>query len=406
MFALNYRLSVMSDDSGKNPYRPGVGVRPLYVAGREGPLRRFAAMLRAAPEQQANMRITGLRGVGKTVLLEELADRAGEAEWEPAFLELQPSHNTDEALGRVLGSLLGLTRERMSRRERLRKVAGRALRATSVSVSWEEISLSVSFGSEREEDLARELFGTVQLALAKGRAGVVLLLDEAQLVRDERDRHGEHPLSLLLAPVVALQRRELPLGLVLCGLPTLTANLQKARSYSERLFRGEELGSLDPQQALEAFTRPLEQTARTSDRGLARAVVAEVEGYPYFLQLWGSELWDAADVAGVKRLTTTLLDAVRPDIYGRLDRDFYEPRMATLTPAEQDLLAASAACPYPPLRTADLGRASQKTPGNVNVLLGRLVDAGALYRVRKGEYAYTAPRFRDYLLRRAGDRGG
>ncbi len=76
--------------------------------------------------------------------------------------------------------------------------------------------------------------------------------------------------------------------------------------------------------------------------------------------------------------------------------------MATLTPAEQDLLAASAACPYPPLRTADLGRASQKTPGNVNVLLGRLVDAGALYRVRKGEYAYTAPKFRDYLLRRGG----
>lgn len=391
----------MSKDSGKNPYRPGVGVRPLYVAGREGPLRRFAAMLRAAPEQQANMRITGLRGVGKTVLLEELADRASEAGWEPAFLELQPSHNTDEALERALGSLLGLTRERLSRLERLRKVAGRALRATSVSVSWEEISLSVSFGSVREEDLARELFDTVELALARGRAGVVLLLDEAQLVRDERDRHGEHPLSLLLAPVVALQRRELPLGLVLCGLPTLTANLQKARSYSERLFRGEELGSLDPEQALEAFTRPLEQTARTSESGLARAVVEEVEGYPYFLQLWGSELWDAADVAGVKRFTTTLLDAVRPDIYGRLDGDFYEPRMATLTPAEQDLLAASAACPYPPLRTADLGRMSQKSPGNVNVLLGRLVDAGALYRVRKGEYAYTAPRFRDYLLRRA-----
>lgn len=401
MFALDYRSTVMSKDSGKNPYRPGVGVRPLYVAGREGPLRRFAAMLRAAPEQQANMRITGLRGVGKTVLLEELADRASEAGWEPAFLELQPSHNTDEALERALGSLLGLTRERLSRLERLRKVAGRALRATSVSVSWEEISLSVSFGSVREEDLARELFDTVELALARGRAGVVLLLDEAQLVRDERDRHGEHPLSLLLAPVVALQRRELPLGLVLCGLPTLTANLQKARSYSERLFRGEELGSLDPEQALEAFTRPLEQTARTSESGLARAVVEEVEGYPYFLQLWGSELWDAADVAGVKRFTTTLLDAVRPDIYGRLDGDFYEPRMATLTPAEQDLLAASAACPYPPLRTADLGRMSQKSPGNVNVLLGRLVDAGALYRVRKGEYAYTAPRFRDYLLRRA-----
>jgi hypothetical protein len=215
---------------------------------------------------------------------------------------------------------------------------------------------------------------------------------EAQLVHDEHSRHGEHPLSLLIAPVVALQRQELPLGLVLCGLPTLTGNLQKARSYSERLFRGEEIDSLAPAQALEAFTRPLEQTARHAAPGLAEAVVEQVEGYPYFLQLWGSELWDAADLAGVDRLTPELLEATRPDIYDRLDRDFYEPRLATLTPAEQDLLLASAACPYPPLRSSDLGSASARSTGNVNVLLGRLVQAGALYRTRKGEYAYTAPK--------------
>ena len=390
----------MTQVSGKNPYRPGVGVRPLYLAGRDAPLRRFAAMLRAAPEQQASMRVTGLRGVGKSVLLEEFADRAQELDWEPALLELQPSHNTDETLKAVLGTLLERTRQRLSRLARLRSVAGRALRASSLSLTWEDVSLAVSFGSKREEDLARDLFSTVELALAKGRDGVVLLLDEAQLVRDERDRHGEHPLSLLLAAVVALQRAELPLALVLCGLPTLTGNLQKARSYSERLFRGEEVDSLAPKQALEAFTKPLEQTVRKTDAKLAQAVVKEVEGYPYFLQLWGSELWEAADLAGVDRFTVKLLDATRPDIYGRLDRDFYEPRIATLTPAEQDVLASSAAYPYPPLRSAELNRASEKTPGNVNVLLGRLVDAGALYRIRKGEYAYTAPRFRDYLLRR------
>jgi hypothetical protein len=389
----------MTETSGKNPYRPGVGVRPLYLAGRDAPLRRFDAMLRSAPEQQANMRVTGLRGVGKTVLLETFAEHAQELDWEPAFMELQPAHNTDTAIVVAIGSLLERARERLSRLARLRSAAGKALRSTSLSVSWEEVSLSVSFGSEREEDLAREIFTTVQLALAKGRKGLVILLDEAQLIHDERDRHGEHPLSLLIAPIVALQRQELPLGLVLCGLPTLTGNLQKARSYSERLFRGEEIDSLEPSQALEAFTRPLEQTARSALPTLAEAVVTEVEGYPYFLQLWGSELWDAADLVGVERLTTKLLDATRPDIYRRLDRDFYDPRLATLTPAEQDLLLASAECAYPPLRSSELSGASAKTPGNVNVLLGRLVDAGALYRIRKGEYAYTAPKFRDYLLR-------
>jgi AAA ATPase domain len=389
----------MTQASGKNPYRPGVGVRPLYLAGREAPLRRFDAMLRAAPEQQANMRVTGLRGVGKTVLLETFAEHARELDWEPAFMELQPAHNTDDAIRAAIGSLLERARRRLSRLARLRSAAGKTLRSSSLAVSWEEVSLSVSFGSEREEDLAREIFITVQLALAKGRAGVVLLLDEAQLIHDERGRHGEHPLSLLIAAVVTLQRRELPLGLVLCGLPTLTGNLQKARSYSERLFRGEEIDSLTPAQALEAFTRPLQQTARSAAVALAKSVVAEVEGYPYFLQLWGSELWDSADLAGVNRLTPILLNATRPDIYSRLDHDFYDPRLATLTPAEQDLLLASARCPYPPLRSTDLAGASEKTPGNVNVLLGRLVDAGALYRIRKGEYAYTAPKFRDYLLR-------
>jgi hypothetical protein len=390
----------MIREPGKNPYRPGVGVRPLYLAGREAPLRRFDAMLRAAPEQQANMRVTGLRGVGKTVLLEAFAERARGHDWEPAFVELQPAHNTDSTISATIGSLLERTRRRLSRMARLRSTAGRALRSASLQVGWEDVSLSVSFGSEREEDLAKELFETAQLAITKGRAGVVLLLDEAQLIHDERARHGEHPLSLLIAPIVALQRRELPLGLVLCGLPTLAGNLQRARSYSERLFRGEEIDSLTPEQALEAFTKPLEQTARTASTALAKAAVAEVEGYPFFLQLWGSELWDAADVAGVPRLTPALLDAARPDIYDRLDRDFYDPRLATLTPAEQDLLLASAQCPYPPLRSADLADASAKSAGNVNVLLGRLVESGALYRVRKGEYAYTAPKFRDYLSRR------
>lgn len=385
----------------KNPYRPGVGVRPMYLAGRDAPLRRFDAMLRASPEQQANMRVTGLRGVGKTVLLEVFAEHAQEHGWEPALMELQPGHNTDATIAASLRSMMERVRQRLSRLARLRSIAGKALTSTTLSMSWEDVSLSISFGSKSEEDLARELFDTVQLALAKGRTGLIVLLDEAQLIRDERDRHGEHPLSLLIAPIVALQRRELPLGLVLCGLPTLTGNLQKARSYSERLFRGEEIDSLTPDDAIEAFTRPLEETARTSDAALAKTVAAEVEGYPYFLQLWGSELWDAADLASMDRLTPTLLDESRPEIYGRLDRDFYDPRVATLTAAEQDLLIASAKCPYPPLRAADLGPMSKKTPGNVNVLLGRLTDAGALYRTRKGEYAYTAPKFRDYLSRRA-----
>jgi hypothetical protein len=358
-------------------------------------------MLRAAPELQASMRVTGLRGVGKTVLLDVFADEAKGESWEPATLELQPAHNRDEAIRAVISDLLDRTRQRLSRMERLRAAAGTALRSGSLAVSWADVSLDLSFGSRDEENLAEQLFETVELAISKGRKGVVMLLDEMQLIRDENRRDGEHPLSLLIAPIVALQREQLPLAVVLCGLPTLAANLQKARSYSERLFRGEVVDSLPREEALDAFLRPLEETDVQASQAVAESVVEEVEGYPYFIQLWGSELWEAADLAGVHEITVALLETTRSSIYERLDLDFYQPRIETLTPAEQDLLLDSAQCPYPPLASADLNRASPKAPGNVNVLLGRLVEAGALYRIRKGAYEYTAPRFREYLQRRS-----
>jgi hypothetical protein len=133
---------------------------------------------------------------------------------------------------------------------------------------------------------------------------------------------------------------------------------------------------------------------------LVDAVIKEVEGYPYFIQLWGAELWDAAITAEVGTIDVRLLNATMRDIYRRLDIDFYEPRVSTLTPAEQDVLLATASCKYPPLHTVDLNVKMDKTPGNINVLLGRLVEAGVLYRTRKGQYEYTAPKFREYLLRR------
>ena len=140
----------------------------------------------------------------------------------------------------------------------------------------------------------------------------------------------------------------------------------------------------------------------TADEALVDRVIREVEGYPYFIQLWGAELWDAAFEGGTDRISVPLLDATQPHIYHRLDQDFYEPRVTTLTPAEQDLLLSTSTSPtYPPLLVSEIVGSSAKSPGNTNVLLGRLVEAGVLYRVRQGKYDYTAPKFRQYLVRRA-----
>ncbi|MCK6526579.1 hypothetical protein L6R50_03185 [Myxococcota bacterium] len=341
--------------------------------------------------------------MGKTVLLARLAEVAQEAGWEPCSLEFGPGHNHDEGMARAVIALVQEAQRRISTMERIKHSLGTVTRGAlaSVGVTYNDITITLGAGSiGGSVDLARCLLDGVRTAAEHGREGLVLLLDEAQVIRDERDRRGEHPLSLLITAISALQRLELPVGLVLCGLPTLTGNLLRARSYTERMFRGEELGRLPPVEAAAALSRPLESRSMQIDDEVVRRVVEEVEGYPYFIQLWGAELWDAARYVGRTTFDPPLLDATTPEIYRRLDIDFYEPRVSTLTPAEQDVLLATARCPYPPVRTANLNTHVDKTPGNVNVLLGRLVEAGVLYRIRKGEYEYTAPKFRQYLGRR------
>ncbi|MBI4730210.1 MAG: ATP-binding protein [Acidobacteria bacterium] len=392
---------------GKNPYRPGVGTRPLYLAGRDQEIRRFQAVLRSSPEIPANVRLTGLRGVGKTVLLSEFEAQAEEANWATGRLELEPRHDTEATLTSALVSLCERATQRISKIERAKAAVGRVARGAvkTLSVTLQDVTLSCDpLVGSHGRDLAKALFDVVETAVKKGSEGFVLLLDEAQILRDEAARAGEHPLSLLVAAVSAFQRASLPIALVMCGLPTLTGNLLKARTYTERMFRGEEIGSLDGESARKAFVEPLKNTPISADRDLVESVLACVEGYPYFIQLWGAELWDAAEAATVDRFTPELLAGIEPDIYRRVDSDFYEPRVRTLTPAEQDVLSAAAMCPYPPLLVSHLNRASDKTSGNVNVLLGRLVEAGVLFRLRKGQYEYTAPKFHEFLLRRTSER--
>ncbi|MEX2254922.1 MAG: ATP-binding protein [Acidimicrobiia bacterium] len=379
-----------------------MGTKPVFLAGRDGEVKRYRSILRGAPEIPANVRLTGLRGVGKTVLLSEFQEIADSENWATINIELEARHNRDEEVTARVGSACRDLENQLSVRAKLRDTAGKAVGAfRNIKFVYEDVTLQFDgFGSDSTNDLAKVLTSALAVADRTGHAGVALLLDEAQMLHDEKTRDGEHPLSMLLAAVSALQKKQYPVSLVLCGLPTLTTHLLEARTYSERMFRGEEIGSLDSQEASDAFLEPLTDTGITASTALVDAVLDSVEGYPYFVQLWGAELWDAADYIDASEFTLQLLMDVEPEIYSRLDRDFYEPRITTLTPAEQDLLIATAKCSYPPLVTVDINASLEKRPGNINVLLGRLVNAGVMYRPRKGVYEYTAPKFYDFLKRR------
>ncbi len=368
-------------------------------------MRRFRASLRGAPELPANVRLTGLRGVGKSVLLKRLEEIAKDEEgWLTSRVQTEPRHNTEDDLSELILDLCHNAELRVSRGARIREtMQGVAASARGmIRVTWHDIEMSLGLpsGADQQRSVAKALFDIALLADQHGYNGYLLMFDEAQVIRDDREREGQHPLSLLIAAINSLQEKEVPIGLTLCGLPTLRANLLKARTYTERMFRGEEVSRLVGSEAVEALVRPLDNTGIRAEQPLIERVVDEVEGYPFFIQLWGAELWEAAHLAGVDHFDVTLLDSVEPDIYRRLDIDFYDGRLEALTPAEQDLLMLTAGCQYPPLRTADIHSRARKSEGNVNVLMGRLAEQGVIFRIQKGQYEYTAPKFHEYLQRR------
>jgi|HubBroStandDraft_6_1064221.scaffolds.fasta_scaffold245786_2 hypothetical protein len=393
----------MTQSPEKNPYRPGAALPPLFLAGRARELARFRSVLNGAPELPANIRLTGLRGVGKTVLLKKFESIAQEMDWMVVREQVEPRHNREEELTGFLVGLANQVETRASRSARVREMAKGAAAAVSrvLKITYADIEFSIDpIGGNRQRSLVKAFFTAAEAAWNNGFGGFLLLLDEAQILRDEKSRDGEHPLSLLIATVNTLQDKGVPIGVVVCGLPTLRSNLLKARTYTERMFRGVEIGSLPDQEAVEAFVRPLDDTGISAAPDLIPRVIAEVEGYPYFIQIWGAELWEASELAGVEVLDCALLDQVEASIYERLDADFYEGRVESLTPAEQDVLMTAANCHYPPLKTVDIHSQSPKSQGNINVLMGRLSDEGVVFRVQKGIYEYTAPKFHEYLRRR------
>lgn len=388
----------------RNPYRPGAATPPLYLAGRDAEERAFRKVLNGAPEAPANYRITGLRGVGKTVLLQHFEEIAkSKLNWATVRIQIEPRHNSVSALTDTVVKACGDTQLAISRYAMVKTKAKGWLDTARAALQVEFEDFTFSLGGSvdgPEAAIMPTLYETARIAQRSGKQGFLLMLDEAQVLTDEKPRDGEHPLSMLVAAFNQLQEKKVMAGLVLCGLPTLKANVLKARTYSERMFVGEPVGRLTKSDTRLAFTKPLEGTSMSFDDEALEEAILDVEGYPYFVQLWGAELWAEAHDAGQVVINSDVLNTMRPLIFKRLDHDFYDPRVEALTPAEQDLLISTGDTEYPPLKSANIHGGTKKQAGNVNVLMGRLVEAGVLYRKSKGIYEYTAPKFYEYLERR------
>jgi hypothetical protein len=367
--------------------------RPLLhdLAGREPEIRRFQRYLEDFPEKRRNIRITGLRGVGKTVLLKRFESdaKAQPHDWVVIRRDLSPRLREEPDLAMSLQEWLQIAFEELSKSAKVKR--RRAHHSTL-------------------EERLRNAFIEVGRAAADAGRGVAFLFDEAHTVYDQPKR-GQYPLSALLGAVVAAQDQDdppLPIMLVMCGLPPLVKNLQAARSHSERLFKAEEVSNLSLEsehgkstsEAVLALTRPAIGTGVSFASDTALQIATDVNGYPYFIQWYGEKLWDSARDAEIVEIDARLYAANRRAIQRELDREFYELRYEDLQPGDQMTLRVAGSLEGEEFRVSDINNAITRRKANANAQsLNRLVEANTIYRRAYGVYGYTAPLYGDFLRR-------
>jgi hypothetical protein len=406
----------LSSVAARNPYQPGVGTTPPYLADREEQLQRFRAYLRDFPDKRRNVRLSGLRGVGKTVLLKEYRAEASERDWVVVRRDLTPRLCSEADFALAIADDLDSMIRAFSNVAKLKALLSAARRAVGeITVGLPGgTSVGVKPGSTPKrsvlEDRLRDALLHLGRLAAKAERGVAFLYDEAHTVFDHPARH-QYPLSALLGAFVQAQDEEdppLPVMLVVSGLPPLVQHLQAARSHSERLFRVEELGNLSlrrdgegASKAALALTKPAEDTGIHFEPSVAEKIANDLDGYPYFIQKYGEALWDAADAANTDVITNRLYSSTRSRVQDALDAEFFEGRYTDATRADRLTLRVAGSLGAERFQIAKLGaefktRNANATQQSVN----RLLRSNLIYRISQGAYAYTAPLFGDFLRRK------
>jgi len=386
-------------DPVRNPYAPGAGTPPPELAGRGDLLEK----VRIAIERlrlglpAKSVLLVGLRGVGKTVLLDRMRDDAEAAGVHTVRIEAPEGRSLPALLAPQLRQAL----LRLSRQQRAKEAAQRALRALAgfaKSLKLKYADIEVGFDFEPEPGLAdngdlehdlQALLEAVGDAAQKADTALVMFIDELQYVKEEE----------LAALVTALHRcaqRRLPVGLVGAGLPQLPGHMGRAKSYAERLFDFPEVGPLTANASRLAITKPAgDQGVAYTDPAVA-AIVAETQGYAYFLQEWGKHAWDHASASPIR---IEDVRAASVSAIAALDESFFRVRFDRLTPAEKRYLRAMAALGPGPHRSGDIADGLQRKVTSLGPIRAQLIDKGMVWSPNHGDTAFTVPLF-DAFMRR------
>jgi hypothetical protein len=339
--------------------------------------------------------LLGLRGVGKTVLLNRIAQLADEQEYATVLLEAPEDRTLAEMLVPPLRSLLF----KLSRLEKTKEVARRGLAVLRAFAGMFKVSAGdVEFGVSPETGTADsgnleadlpEVFLAVASAAKQAGKAVALLVDEVQYL-------AESDLAALIVSIHKVGQRGLPLLVFGAGLPQLAALAGEAKSYAERLFDYPEVGPLLEPAAQDAVRTPLKREGvEIDDRALA-VIVEQTRGYPYFLQEWGAQVWDAAQGSPI-----TFEDARQATsrAVAQLDKGFFRVRLDRLTPREKDYMRAMAELGPGPHRSGDIAQTLAMDVTTAGPLRSGLIKKGMIFSPQHGDTAFTVPMFDEFMKR-------
>lgn len=386
-------------DPIRNPYAPGAGSPPPELAGREDLLEAVRVILeRVLLRRSVKSKIlVGLRGVGKTVLLDRMRDDAEASGIHTLRIEAPENRSLPATLAPQLRQAL----LRLSRLERSKDVAQRALRALAgfakaLKFKYEDIEVGIDYEPEPgladngdlEHDL-QALLETAGEAALHAETALALFIDELQYVEEEQ-------LASLITALHRASQRQLPIVLIGAGLPQLPGKLGRAKSYAERLFDFTEIGALDDEAATRALAIPAADEGVDYESEAIRLILGMTSGYPYFLQEWGKHAWDLA--AG-SPITADDVQRASERAIAELDESFFRVRFDRLTPLEKKYLRAMAELGSGPHRSGDIATIMKRKVMSLGPTRAQLISKGMIWSPSHGDTAFTVPLF-DAFMRR------
>jgi AAA ATPase domain len=386
-------------DPIKNPFSPGAGSPPPELVGRD-PLLELARILLGRVKQkraEKSLLLTGLRGVGKTVLLNEIERMAKAADYRTVTIEA----HEDKPLGPLIAPYL---RNLLYELDRIAGAGDKVKRGFRVlrsflgklKMTYEDVTVGMDVepekGSADSGDLEIDLpnlFIAVGEAAQERQTSVAVIIDEIQYFNQKE-------LGALIMAMHKVQQQQLPVVLLGAGLPILPGLAGESKSYAERLFNFPDVGALSEQDAMKALREPAQAGMVRFDEDALKEVFRLTQGYPYFLQEWGYQAWNTAaqspiTLSDVQRATTTVI--------ARLDQNFFRVRFDRLTPSEKSFLRAMAKLGPGAQRTGDIADTLKVKISSLGPLRSKLIKKGMIYSPTHGEMAFTVPLFNEFMIR-------